>query len=147
MHPSLILTLTAAFLSAVLSGLGVGSAGLFVLYLTLVAGYAQPEAQSLNLLFFLLSAGAALLLHVRDRKIPLRVVLFLIASALPGALAGSFLVRALDATVIRRLFGGMLVVTGIPNLLRRERPKAPAEFSAENTAKNSAKPRRDRGAE
>jgi uncharacterized membrane protein YfcA len=143
MHPSLILTLTAAFLSAVLSGLGVGSAGLFVLYLTLVAGYAQPEAQSLNLLFFLLSAGAALLLHVRDRKIPLRVVLFLIACALPGALAGSFLVRALDATVIRRLFGGMLVVTGIPNLLRRERPKAPAEFSAEN----SAKPRRDRGAE
>jgi uncharacterized membrane protein YfcA len=143
MHPSLILTLTAAFLSAVLSGLGVGSAGLFVLYLTLVAGYAQPEAQSLNLLFFLLSAGAALLLHVRDRKIPLRVVLFLIACALPGALAGSFLVRALDATVIRRLFGGMLVVTGIPTLLRRERPKAPAEFSAEN----SAKPRHDRGAE
>ena len=125
MHPSLILTLTAAFLSAVLSGLGVGSAGLFVLYLTLVAGYAQPEAQSLNLLFFLLSAGAALLLHVRDRKIPLRVVLFLIACALPGALAGSYLVRILDTSLIRRLFGGMLVVTGLPALLsRRGRRKA-----------------------
>lgn len=120
MLPSLLLTLIAAFLSAILSGLGVGSAGLFVLYLTLVAGYAQPEAQALNLLFFLLSAGAALLLHVRERRIPLRVVLFLVASAVPGALVGSYLARVLDAGLLRRLFGGMLVVTGLPQLLRRE---------------------------
>lgn len=120
MLPSLLLTLIAAFLSAILSGLGVGSAGLFVLYLTLVAGYAQPEAQALNLLFFLLSAGAALLLHMRERRIPLRVVLFLVACAVPGALVGSYLARVLDAGLLRRLFGGMLVVTGLPQLLRRE---------------------------
>ena len=117
MFPSLILTLIAAFLSAILSGLGVGSAGVFVLYLTLVAGYAQPEAQALNLLFFLLSAGAALLLHVRERRIPPRVVLFLAACAIPGAVVGSYLVRVLDAGLLRRLFGGMLVVTGLPVLL------------------------------
>lgn len=120
MSSSLLITILAAFIAAVLSGLGVGSAGLFVLYLTLVAGYTQPEAQALNLLFFLLSAGAALLLHIRARKIPLRVVLFLIACAIPGALAGSYLVRVLDATVIRKLFGGMLVVTGLPILLSRK---------------------------
>lgn len=120
MPSTMILTLAAAFLAAILSGLGVGSAGIFVLYLTLVAGYAQPEAQALNLLFFLLSAGAALLLHVRERRIPLRVVLFLAVCAVPGALVGSYLVRILDAGLLRRLFGGMLVVTGLPQLLRRE---------------------------
>ncbi len=124
MSPSLFMTILAAFAAAVLSGLGVGSAGLFVLYLTLVAGYTQPEAQALNLLFFLLSAGAALLLHIRERKIPLRVVLFLIACAIPGALAGSWLVRVLDATIIRKLFGGMLVVTGVPALFGRKRGRA-----------------------
>lgn len=123
MIPSLLITLIAAFFAAILSGLGIGSAGLFVLYLTLFAGYAQPEAQALNLLFFILSAGAALLLHIRERKIPWRVVLFLIACAIPGALAGSSLVRMLDATIIRKLFGGMLVVTGVPTLLSRERKK------------------------
>ena len=123
MIPSLFVTLIAAFFAAILSGLGIGSAGLFVLYLTLIAGYAQPEAQALNLLFFILSAGAALLLHIRERKLPWRVVLFLIACAIPGALVGSSLVRMLDATLIRKLFGGMLVVTGVPTLLSKERKK------------------------
>ena len=116
MSPSLLITVLAAFFAAILSGLGIGSAGLFVLYLTLIAGYSQPEAQALNLLFFLLSAGAALLLHIRERKIPVRVVLFLVACAIPGALAGSYLVRILDASLIRKLFGGMLVITGLPTL-------------------------------
>ncbi len=126
MPTSLLTIMLAAFLSAILSGLGVGSAGLFVLYLTLVAGFPQPEAQALNLLFFLLSAGAALLLHVRERKIPWRVVFFLIACAIPGALAGSWLVRVLDASLIRKLFGGMLVVTGLPALFSRRRDRSPA---------------------
>jgi uncharacterized membrane protein YfcA len=137
MPTSLLLTLLAAFLSAILSGLGVGSAGIFVLYLTLVAGYAQPEAQALNLLFFLLSAGAALLLHVKERRIPTRVVLFLAACAIPGAVIGSYLVRILDAELLRRLFGGMLVVTGLPQLLRRE--KRSREGTGQSHGKNSAK--------
>lgn len=121
MSTSLFLTLIAAFLSAILSGLGIGSAGIFVLYLTFIAGYAQPEAQALNLLFFLLSAGAALLLHIRERRIPVRVVLFLVVCAIPGALMGSYLVRVLDAGLLRKLFGGMLVITGLPSLLSRKR--------------------------
>lgn len=125
MVPPLFLTLIAAFLAAILSGLGIGSAGLFVLYLTLIAGYAQPEAQALNLLFFLLSAGASLLMHIRERRIPWRVVWFLIACAIPGALLGSYLVRILDATIIRKLFGGMLVVTGVPGLLSKRRNRSP----------------------
>ncbi len=124
MSTSLFLILIAAFLSAILSGLGIGSAGIFVLYLTFIAGYAQPEAQALNLLFFLLSAGAALLLHIRERRIPVRVVLFLVVCAIPGALMGSYLVRVLDAGLLRKLFGGMLVVTGLPALLSRRRDAA-----------------------
>ena len=127
MSTPLLLTLIAAFLSAVLSGLGIGSAGIFVLYLTLIAGYAQPEAQALNLLFFLLSAGAALLLHIRERRIPVRVVLFLVVCAIPGALIGAYLARVLDAGLLRKLFGGMLVVTGLPSLLSRRRGAAAQE--------------------
>ena len=123
MVPSLAVTVIAAFAAAILSGMGVGSAVLFVLYLTLVAGYAQPEAQAINLLFFLLSAGAALMLHIRERRIPRRLVLFLIACAIPGALAGSYLVRVLDASLIRRLFGGMLVASGLLGLRTRRRKK------------------------
>ncbi len=131
MSASVILTSIAAFLAAILSGLGVGSAGIFVLYLTLVAGFPQPEAQALNLLFFLLSAGAALAVHVRERRIPLRVVLFLVACAVPGALLGAYLARVLDASLLRKLFGGMLVVTGLPALFAKaKKPRPRAESKA-----------------
>ena len=41
------------FAVALLSGMGVGSAGLLVTYLALVLGMPQLQAQGLNLLFFL----------------------------------------------------------------------------------------------
>ncbi len=113
--------LAACFVCAVLSGLGVGSAGIFTLYLTVLAGYPQTEAQALNLFFFLFSAGASLLLHVRERTIPRRLTLVLILCAVPGTLVGSYFARTLDPSLVRRLFGGMLVLTGVPVLLGRRR--------------------------
>ena len=74
----MLLHMLASFAIALLSGMGVGSAGLFVLYLTSVAGLPQLQSQGLNLVFFLLSAGASFLYHVRRRHIPWGLVLFLI---------------------------------------------------------------------
>ncbi len=118
-HP--IVLAVACLVCAVLSGLGVGSAGIFTLYLTLLAGYPQTEAQAFNLLFFLLSAGASLLLHFRQRIIPLRLVGVLVLCAIPGTLLGSYFARTLNPAVIRKLFGGMLILTGVPTLVRGKR--------------------------
>lgn len=118
-----ILTAVATFAVAVLSGLGVGSAGLYVLYLTGICGLAQTEAQGLNLVFFLLSAGAALLLHARQRRIPGGLVLYLLAFAVPGALVGTRLLRALDTNTVRHLFGWMLILAGSATLIKELRKK------------------------
>ena len=109
---ALTAALLAAFITAVLSGLGIGSAGVFVLYLTMFAGVGQIEAQGLNLIFFLFSAGAALLFHIRHRVIPRRVTLLLTVFAIPGALLGAWLAQVIDADIVRRLFGGMLIISG-----------------------------------
>lgn len=122
MNIHILLACAAAFLTAVLSGLGLGSAGLFVLYLTLIAGLTQTQAQGLNLLFFLFSAGTALIFHARYRTIPPTVVLYLIVCAMPGAILGSWLLERLDIDLIRKLFGGMLICTALPALLRRKSP-------------------------
>ena len=47
------LNIIAAFIIAILSGMGIGSGGLFTIWLTAVAGTTQLAAQGLNLLFFL----------------------------------------------------------------------------------------------
>lgn len=113
----------AALGIAVLTGMGVGSGGLLVIYLTLVRDAPQLTAQGLNLLFYLCSAGASLPLHAMRRRLLPAVILPLSAAGLVGAWIGSAIAPQLDPSLLRRLFGGMLVISGTVVLLRRERPR------------------------
>ena len=79
------ITVAAAFLIAILSGMGVGSAGLLVVYLTVVMGAPQLMAQGINLLFFLFAASAALCVHFLRRKIPLSRVILASLAGMAGA--------------------------------------------------------------
>ena len=104
--------------AAVLSGLGVGSGGLLVIYLTLGEEYPQIVAQGLNLLFFIFSSGAAMAYHLTHRKINYGAVLTLILTGIPGALVGTSLLNVFGGGVTRKIFGAMLVISGIIALKR-----------------------------
>ena len=120
----LLSDLLASALAAALSGLGVGSGGLLVIYLTLVAGIDQHTAQGINLLFFLFSGGAALSVHVSRRRLYPALILLLTLFGIGGSFLGSALSRALPPTLLRRLFGGMLVFSGMLTLRRvQKKPK------------------------
>lgn len=102
---------------AALSGMGIGSGGLMVLYLTLLRGNSQLEAQGLNLLFFLFAAASSMIVHLSRRHIRLGAVLLMIAGGLPAAYLGTRLALALPEVWIRRIFGVFLVVVGLPGVL------------------------------
>ncbi len=112
-----IIDIFASFFIAALSGMGIGSGGLFVIYLTLASGAPQLAAQGLNLLFFLFSSGAALLYHILHRRIFWNAVLLLTLTGIAGALIGSLVAGLLPVSVIKKLFGGMLVASGAVAML------------------------------
>lgn len=101
------------FAIATLTGMGVGSGGLLLLYLTAVAGTDQLRAQGINLFFFLFSAVGSLFLHVRRRKIDRRVLLTLCLSGMVGAAAGVMLSHVVPTVWIRRVFGTVMILSGI----------------------------------
>ena len=115
----IVIDILAAFLIAVLSGMGIGSGGLFVIYLTLVSQTPQLTAQGINLMFFLFSSGSALMIHLQKRKILWGAVLVMTAGGVFGAILGSFVAGILTVSTIRRIFGGMLLVSGVVALLKR----------------------------
>ena len=104
--------LIAGAVIALLSGMGVGSAGLLVVWLTLTGSVSQSTAQALNLYFFMFSSAASLLVHLRRRKIFWSAAGFMIVFGAVGATAGSALSAYVDPTLLRRLFGGMLIFCG-----------------------------------
>lgn len=118
-----ILDMIASLLAATLSGLGVGSGGLLVIYLTLVAGVDQYTAQGINLLFFLFSGGAALAVHSGQRKLYPGAILLMTVFGIGGSFLGAAWAKILPPTLLRHLFGGMLVFSGVLTLYRALRPR------------------------
>ena len=102
-----------------LAGLGVGSGGLFILFLTEWAMLPQHEAQGINLAIFAVALAAALLVHLH-RHPPAPAILFtILLFGAVGALSGAALATALPAATLRFLLGLFLALSGAFVLVRK----------------------------
>ena len=101
-----------AFLSAALAGMGVGSAGLLVVYLTWIGHRPQLEAQQLNLIFFIASSLVALLIHLLQKRLDFRVILLCTLPACLGAVGGAAIARASREVPLSRAFGILMILGG-----------------------------------
>lgn len=106
-----------------LSGLGVGGGSLLVLWLTLVLDMDPETARGVNLLFFLPSACIACLLRCKQGALHFRPLLPAILAGCAAAACFSFLSAELPMEILRKLFGGLLLVTGTRELLFLPRKK------------------------
>ena len=113
----------AALAIGLLSGMGVGSGGLLVIYLTLIEGMPQLAAQGANLLFFTFASASSLIVHLMKRKFFAAPVLIMGLSGMLGALLGSHIAPLLPAPLLGKIFGGMLVISGVFSLRRQKRAK------------------------
>ena len=116
-----VIPLSIAVFFGFLAGMGVGGGSLLLLWLTQVVGIAQPQARILNLLFFLPAAIVATLFRSKEQKPDEKVVF-------PGIIAGcvcavifSLLSRNLETELMKKLLGGLLVLTGLREIFYRPR--------------------------
>lgn len=110
----------AAFLVSALAGMGVGGGGLFVIYLTLVRGTEQLTAQGINLLFFLAGAAPSLAVHAFKRKIRFFAVLTVGLAGVCGTFLGAYLLGHTEPALLRKAFGALLVISGVPALFKKK---------------------------
>lgn len=103
---------------ALLSGLGVGSGGLLVVFLTEYRGVGQLFAQGVNLIFFIFSSGAATAVNLRARKICYGAVTLMSIGGTIGAITGALIASVLNPDLLRIGFGLMLLIGGIPSFIR-----------------------------
>lgn len=121
---SLILsTSIAGFLAGLIGALGLGGGGVLVMFLTVFMAVPQLKAQGINLLFFIPVGLFALIFHIRQKLIDYKTALPAIGLGLIGAVCGSMLARFIGSGKVRILFGVMLAVLGVWELLAPHREK------------------------
>ena len=104
-----------------LAGLGVGGGSLLILWLTLVLGIDSETARAINLMFFITAAGSVSFFRWRQGVLQLRVIMPAVIAGCIAAAVFSFLSQWIDQTFVKRLFGGLLLITGLRELFYRPR--------------------------
>ena len=121
MLDTLPVALIAGTVLGFLAGLGIGGGSLLILWLTMVLHMDAMAARSINLLFFIPSAAVVCVLRLRQGNLKIRPLL-------PAALAGcaaaalfSWISTAVDTQILKKLFGLVLLFSGLRELCYRPR--------------------------
>ena len=104
-----------------LSGLGVGGGSLLILWLTIVLDMDPETARQINLLFFLPAAAAACLFRRKQSVLSWSTILPAILSGCAAAALGVFFSRWIETAALKKMFGLLLILTGIRELRYRPR--------------------------
>ncbi len=108
----------AGAVTGVLSGFGVGGGSLLLIYMTSFAGVPQTLAQGVNLLYFLPTAATALPAHFKNGYVEKKALLPAIAAGLVCSALTAWAATALDVELLRKCFGGFLILIGLRELFR-----------------------------
>lgn len=109
----LITDIAAGIIIGALSGMGVGGAGLLIIYLTALRGIGQTDAQGINLYFFIFASLAAMFVHAKKRKLDTKNIILTLAGGIPAAYLGCLMASLTSPSLLRKIFGGFLILTGM----------------------------------
>lgn len=115
------ITLPVAIVLGFLAGLGVGGGSLLMLWLTMAVGMEYGQARIINLLFFLPSALIATLFHRKQGSVNIKKIQPAILTGCIAAALFSYLGSHIDITILKKCFGGLLLLTGLRELFYRPR--------------------------
>lgn len=104
-----------------LAGIGVGGGSLLILWLTLVLSIDPRISRGINLLFFITAAGSVSLFRLKKGSLNFKKVLPAILAGGILAVVASLLRDNIDTNLLKKLFGGLLIITALRELTYRPR--------------------------
>lgn len=117
---SYLFAILAGFITGIISGFGIGGGTVLMVYLTAILNLQQRTSQGINLLYFLPTAAAALIIHSKNRYVEWKAVL---PSAIFGCITAgimSFFAMNMDLGLLKKLFGGFLIITGLMEVFKKQ---------------------------
>ena len=119
MLESPVFLLLLSTLLGFLAGIGVGGGSLLVLWLTLVGNMPPETARGINLLFFIPSAVIACCFRWKQGSLDRKTVVPAVIGGCISAAAFSWIGTWMDTALLKKLFGGLLLLTGLREVLYR----------------------------
>lgn len=116
----IILLVLAGIAAGALGGMGMGGGTILIPVLTIFFGAEQKQAQAINLVAFIPMAIASLIVHVKNKRVETNGILWIIIPATVLSLAGSLVAQAINGEILKRIFGGFLLLLSVAQFFSEE---------------------------
>ena len=110
----------AGIAAGALGGMGMGGGTILIPVLTIFFGAEQKQAQAINLVAFIPMAIASLIVHVKNKRVETKGILWIIIPATVLSLAGSMVAQAINGEILKRIFGGFLLLLSVAQFFSEE---------------------------
>jgi uncharacterized membrane protein YfcA len=114
-----IMSLLLPLFIGILAGLGIGSGGIYLIYLDFFTDTPQAEAQGLNLAFFVTALLSSVIYHLFHRTYRRRDLLSFLPCGIPFAAMGAYLSYLSSPNLVRTILGVLFLLAGGYTLLAR----------------------------
>lgn len=105
--------LVAGIFGGVLGGMGMGGGTVLIPLLSIFYSVAQHTSQAVNLISFIPMAVVALIIHIKNKLVKFSKILLIILPGVATCVLGCYLARAMSGDLLKRCFGGFLVLLSI----------------------------------
>lgn len=112
----IILLIVAGIVSGIIAGMGMGGGTLLIPILTIFFKFKQQLAQGINLLAFLPCAIVSLIIHCKNKLVNFKIGVPIIITGVVASVFGSILAINIESEMLKKLFGGFLLVIGLMQL-------------------------------
>ena len=116
-----LLIIAVGILLGLLAGLGVGGGSLLVLWLTFIVGTPQITARAINLMFFIVAGGTVSFFRFKRGHLDIKTIIPAIISGCIAAGLCSWWGMQIDPSILKKIFGILLLITGVRELFYRPR--------------------------
>ncbi len=116
----IVLLVLAGIAAGALGGMGMGGGTILIPVLTIFFGAEQKQAQAINLVAFIPMAIASLIVHVKNKRVETKGILWIIIPATVLSLAGSLVAQAINGEILKRIFGGFLLLLSVAQFFSEE---------------------------
>lgn len=106
----------AGFAGGLLGGMGMGGGTLLIPILTVFLGVNQHLAQWTNVITFLPMSIIALIIHSKNKLVDKKKILPILIPSLLSCGLTAYLSTLTEGVLLRKLFGGFLIVLGVFSL-------------------------------
>ena len=104
-------------LSGIVTGLGMGGGSILILILTTFLAVEQHTAQAANLIFFIPTSIAAIIVHFKNKNVDTKIGKQLLYATIIGSAIGAYVTKFISSKELKKYFGFFLLLVGVSEII------------------------------